>query len=165
MTKKQSSNIGVYPGTFDPLTLGHLDVIIAGSKIFDTLVIAIGNNREKICAFDVAERVALIRGATQHLKNIEIGVFEGLVVDFALERGAGVLLRGLRTEADYTYEMQMAMMNKNLAGQIQTIFVPTRQDYSHISSSLVKEVSKLGGDVSKLVPAIVDEALQAKFKK
>lgn len=155
--------IGIYAGTFDPLTIGHLEVIKAGSTILGKLIVAVGVNRDKQTLFTLEERLDQIRESTNKFENVEVVAFEGLLADFAIEKNAGVLLRGLRSEADFVYEMQMASMNAHLAQEVQTIFVPTKQNQSHISSSLVKEVAKLGGDVSKFVSPFVYKALNKKF--
>lgn len=162
---KLTPQVGIYAGTFDPITNGHLDVIKAGSGILEELIVAVGINPEKKTLFTLEERIELIKDATSAISNVKVDSFRGLIADFAKQQKSGVLLRGLRTETDFIYEMQMAMMNRHLAPDIQTIFVPTRQDQSHISSSLVKEVSKLGGDVKSLVSGAVYEALSEKYSK
>jgi pantetheine-phosphate adenylyltransferase len=162
MTRKPI--IGMYAGSFDPFTLGHLDVAERASKVVDKLIIAIGIHSEKKSLFDLAEKTEHLESLFRDYKNVSIASFSGLVVNFAAEQGATILVRGLRTEADFTYEMQMAMMNRVLAPNLQSIFIPSRQDLAHISSSLVKEVAKLGGDISSLVPKIVSNALFKKLK-
>jgi pantetheine-phosphate adenylyltransferase len=156
--------IGMYAGSFDPFTLGHLDVAERASKVVDKLIIAIGVHSEKKSLFDLAEKTEHLESLFGDYKNVSIASFSGLVVNFAAEQGATILVRGLRTEADFTYEMQMAMMNRVLAPNLQSIFIPSRQDLAHISSSLVKEVAKLGGDISSLVPKIISNALIKKLK-
>jgi pantetheine-phosphate adenylyltransferase len=153
----------IYSGTFDPMTFGHLDLIIRASSIFDHLIVGIGQNSEKKTLFTVEERVDMIREEVQRYKNIEVYGFQGLVVEFAKEKKAQVLLRGLRTEVDYVFEMQMALMNRTLSKKIETLFLPTRQDFSHISSTLVKEIAKLNGNISELVPKSVEYYLRKKF--
>ena len=162
MTRKPI--IGMYAGSFDPFTLGHLDVAERASKVVDKLIIAIGVHSEKKSLFDLAEKTEHLESLLKDYKNVSIASFSGLVVNFAAEQGATILVRGLRTEADFTYEMQMAMMNRVLAPNLQSIFIPSRQDLAHISSSLVKEVAKLGGDISSLVPNIISNALIKKLK-
>jgi len=163
MANEESENRAVYLGTFDPLTLGHLDVITRAAKLFDRLIIGIGKNSSKKPCFSLEERLEMVQGACSDLNNTEFYSFSGLAVNFARQHNALVMVRGLRTEADYVYEMQMAMMNFTLSSEIETVFIPTRQDLSHISSSLVKEVAALGGNISRLVPDLVFENLAKRF--
>ena len=161
----EKCEVAVYLGTFDPLTLGHFDLIERASRVFKTLVVGVGVNTAKKPCFSLPERLAMTREACQSLTNVKVHDFKGLAYDFALSHRARVLVRGLRTEADYVYEMQMAAMNKTLCDSIETIFIPASQSLSHISSSLVKEVASLGGDVSSLVPPIVLAYLTEKYLK
>lgn len=149
----------IYVGAFDPLTNGHFDIISRASQIFDRLVVAIGQNPSKQSTFTGDERKAMVEAVCRDLPQVEVTTFSGLAVDHAVAVGASVMVRGLRTEADYVYEMQMAMMNRTLNNKLETLFIPTRQDLSHISSSLVKDVTALGGNTSKLVPALVFQKL------
>ena len=160
MTKKR---IAVYPGSFDPMTLGHLDIIGRSASYFDLLVVGIGANDEKSGLFSVPERLAIIRDACQAHPNIEVQGFTGLTVDFAKKVGAATIIRGLRNEMDYQYEFQMAMTNRLLSKGMETLFLPTQQHLCHISSKLVKEIARLGGDVSSLVPPAVVLKLKEKF--
>ena len=153
----------IYLGTFDPLTNGHCDVISRASRIFKSIVVGVGNNKQKQDLFSQQERVKIIEEYTKGLSGVEVKCFSGLTVDFAAEENSTIIIRGLRTEADYTYEMQMAMMNKSLMQELETIFIPTQQGYSHISSTLVKEVALLGGDVATMVPPHVIKFLQEKI--
>lgn len=152
----------IYPGTFDPLTNGHLDLIARGSKIFDHLVIAILNNSEKQPLFPVQERVEMIVDATREFGNISVSTFDGLLVEFARLQQAQALLRGIRAISDYEYEFQMALMNRRLAPQLETVFMMPAEKYSYVSSRLIREVFRLGGSVEGLVPASVVERLQAR---
>lgn len=156
--------IAIYAGTFDPMTNGHLDVITRASRIFDRVVVAVGMNSSKKTLLDLEERKELISKVCIDLENVDVQHFEGLIVDFANKIEAKTLVRGIRTEADFVYEMQMAMMNSHLSEKLETIFIPTKQSLSHVSSSLVKEVVKLGGDVSALVPKLVYQNLVKKFE-
>ena len=151
----------IYPGTFDPLTNGHLDLIARGSKIFDHLVVAILNNSEKQPLFPVAERVEMIVDATREFGNISVSTFDGLLVEFARQQQAQALLRGIRAISDYEYEFQMALMNRRLAPQLETVFMMPAEKYSYVSSRLIREVFRLGGSVEGLVPPSVVERLQA----
>ena len=160
---KNLRRCAVYPGTFDPLTLGHLDVIGRAAGMFDRLILGIGVNASKDPFFSSDQRLAMVYEECQQLKNVEVKTFSGLAVDFAKHSGAGVIIRGLRTEADYAYEMPMAMMNHVLSSGIDTIFIPTRQKLSHISSAMVKEVASLGGNISGLVPPAVLQGLKQRF--
>ena len=153
----------IYPGTFDPLTNGHLDLIARGAKIVDELVVAILRNSEKgTPLFTVPERVEMITEATQGFKNVSVATFDGLLVTFCREQGAKAVLRGIRAISDYEYEFQMAMMNRKLDPELETLFMMPAEKYTYVSSRLIKGVFQLGGDVSALVPPLVVERLKAK---
>lgn len=153
----------IYPGTFDPLTNGHLDLIARGSKIVDELVVAILRNSEKgTPLFTVPERVEMITEAVQGFGNVSVATFDGLLVDFARQLGAKAVLRGIRAISDYEYEFQMAMMNRKLDPELETLFMMPAEKYSYVSSRLIKGVFQLGGDVSTLVPPLVVERLKVK---
>jgi pantetheine-phosphate adenylyltransferase len=153
----------IYPGTFDPLTNGHLDLIARGAKIVDELVVAILRNTQKgEPLFTVEERAAMIREATAGYANVSVATFDGLLVDFAAQQGAKAVLRGIRAISDYEYELQMAMMNRKLNPDIETLFMMPGERYTYVSSRLVKGVFKLGGDISSLVPPLVMQRLRAK---
>lgn len=149
----------VYPGTFDPITNGHFDLIERASRFYDRLIIAVADNRNKKSLFSLEERVALAKEVTQHLKNVEVVGFSGLLVDFVSDIGGSVLLRGLRAVSDFEYEFQLASMNRKLAPEIETMFMTPAEQYSFISSSLVREISALGGDVSEFVHPSVAKSL------
>jgi pantetheine-phosphate adenylyltransferase len=155
----------IYPGTFDPLTNGHLDLIARGAKIVDELVVAILRNSDKgVPLFTVPERVEMIAEAIagSGLKNVSVTTFDGLLVEFARAQGAKAVLRGIRAISDYEYEFQMAMMNRKLDPELETLFMMPAEKYTYVSSRLIKGVFKLGGDVSALVPPLVMERLKAK---
>ena len=154
--------IAIYPGSFDPPTNGHLDLIERGSKIFDLLVVAILQNPEKNPLFTIQERVEMLRDVTQHCSNVEVETFNGLLVDYAVRRQARVILRGIRAISDYEYEMQMALMNRKLDPNLETVFMMPAVAYTFLSSRLVREVCQLGGDIRSLVPPAVEERLRAK---
>ena len=145
-------NIAVYPGSFDPITNGHLDIISRGAKIYDKLIVAVLVNMDKKCLFDIEERVELIKKVTKDLDNVEVLSFEGLLVDFARNHNSKVILKGLRTVSDFEYEFQMALMNSKLDPDIETVFMMTSSAYSYVSSSSVKQVAKFGGNIKGLVP-------------
>jgi len=155
----------IYPGSFDPATNGHLDLIERGSRLFERLVVAVLRNNEKQPLFTVAERVEMLRQCTSHLGNVEICDFSGLLVDFAEQVGAGVVLRGIRAISDYEYEFQMAWMNRRLAPRLETVFMMPGEAYSYLSSRLVKEVARLGRPVTGLVPPLVEARLQEKLQQ
>jgi pantetheine-phosphate adenylyltransferase len=146
------------PGTFDPVTNGHLDVVGRAASTFDAVVVAVVENQSKTPLFAVAERIALLEEAVRHLGNVRVGAFGGLLVDYARAQGASVIVKGLRAVSDYEYEIQMAQMNQRI-GEIETLFMATSPKWSFLSSSLVKEVARLGGDVEGLVPDHVRKAL------
>ena len=153
----------VYPGTFDPLTNGHLDLIARGAKIVDQLVVAILRNSEKgTPLFSVSERLEMITEAVQVFSNVSVTTFDGLLVDFARQQGAKAVLRGIRAISDYEYEFQMAMMNRKLDPELETLFMMPAEKYTYVSSRLIKGVFRLGGDVSALVPPLVVERLKTK---
>ncbi len=153
----------VYPGTFDPLTNGHLDLIARGAKIVDQLVVAILRNSEKgTPLFSVPERLEMITEAVGGFSNVSVTTFDGLLVDFARQQGAKAVLRGIRAISDYEYEFQMAMMNRKLDAELETLFMMPAEKYTYVSSRLIKGVFRLGGDVSSLVPELVVERLKAK---
>ena len=153
----------IYPGTFDPLTNGHLDLIARGAKIVDRLVVAILRNSDKgKPLFTVPEREEMLREATLSFGNVSVATFDGLLVDFARQQGAKAVLRGIRAISDYEYEFQMAMMNRKLDADIETLFMMPAEKYTYVSSRLIKGVFRLGADVSSLVPPLVVERLKAK---
>jgi pantetheine-phosphate adenylyltransferase len=155
--------VAIYPGTFDPVTNGHLDLIARGAAIFDKLIVAISQNLEKDPLFAVNERVAMLEAVTFEWKNVEVEVFDGLLMDYARAKNARVILRGIRAVSDYEYELQMAMMNRKIEPQIETVFMLPAVAYSFLSSRLVRELARLGAPVVKdLVPALVEERLRAK---
>ena len=157
--------IAIYPGSFDPITLGHLDVIERGCRLFDHVIVAISRNPNKNPLFPVQKRVEQIQACTQHLSNVEVDHFESLTVDYAQQKNAQVLLRGLRVLSDFEYELQMAHTNKSLAASIETVFLATSNEHSFLSSSLVKEIAKFGGSVSHLVPSNIALELEQCFDK
>ena len=161
-TPRNKQIIAIYPGSFDPVTNGHLDLIARAAMIFDKVVVAVTRNPEKDALFEVKERVEMLEAVTFDWKNVEVDVFEGLLVDYARTRGAGVILRGIRAVSDYEYELQMAMMNRKLESQIETVFMLPAEAYSFVSSRLVKELARVGGGFKGFVPALVEQRLRAK---
>ncbi len=158
-----SSRIAIYPGSFDPVTNGHLDLIERAASLFDGLVVAVLKNPQKSdLLFSVPERVEMLQEVLGEKKNVEIEAFDGLLVEFALEKNAGVILRGIRAVSDYEYELQMALMNRELAPGLETVFMLPGTAYSYLSARLVREVARLGGDISSLVPASVRARVIAK---
>jgi pantetheine-phosphate adenylyltransferase len=153
----------VCPGSFDPVTYGHLDVIQRAATRFDKLVVACLHNDKKNALFDLEERVELLEAVTADMGNVEVAVFEGLLVDFCRERDVGVIVKGLRAVSDFEYELQMAQMNNRL-GNVETLFLTTSPVYSFLSSSLVKEVARFGGDVADFVPPVVAEHLARRLR-
>jgi pantetheine-phosphate adenylyltransferase len=153
----------IYPGSFDPLTNGHLDIIQRGARLFDRFLVAVLENEGKAPLFSVAERMDLISRCTASIANVEVHSFSGLLVDFMRRVDADVVVRGIRAVSDYEYELQMALMNRELHPQIETIFMLPAVEYTYVSSRLVKEVFRLGGDVARLVPATVLESLKARL--
>ena len=150
---------GAYLGSFDPMTFGHWDVIQRASRMCESLVVGVGRNPSKKEFLSLSQRMEIVKEACINLQNVEVKEFSGLAVDFAAESKVSAIIRGLRTEADYVYEMQMALMNRTLAPSIDTVFIPTAQEYCHISSSLVRQIAMLNGNVEKLVPPFVAEYL------
>jgi pantetheine-phosphate adenylyltransferase len=155
----------IYPGSFDPLTNGHLDLIERGCKIFDSLVVAILRNAEKDPLFSVPERQEMVKATTTHLPNVTVDTFDGLLVDYVARQNAQAVLRGIRAISDYEYELQMALMNRKLEPRIETVFMMPAEQYSYLSSRLVKEVFRLGGSVAQLVPPIVEERLRERVER
>lgn len=154
----------IYPGTFDPVTLGHIDVATRASKIFDRLIVAVAASPGKEPVFDLEERSELARQVLSHCDNVSIEPFTGLLVDFADKAGASVIVRGLRAVADFEYEAQLANLNRQLNGDVETVFVGAASEYTFVSSSMVREISGLGGDVSQFVDPLVEAALKKKAK-
>lgn len=142
----------ICPGSFDPVTKGHMDIIERASKLFDKVIVAVLNNAAKNPCFTIDERIGLLKETTKHLGNIEIATFDGLLVDFAKLRGASAVVKGLRAVTDFEYEFQMSMINKKLCPEIETIFLNTSQEYMYLSSSVVKQIASAGGDISLFVP-------------
>ena len=154
----------IYPGSFDPMTNGHLDIIKRVSKVFNNVVVAVGDNPGKKPFFNKEERVQIITEVVKEISNIEVTSFDGLLVDFAKKKKAPVIIRGVRTVSDFEYEYQMALANKTLAPDIETFFMMTEGRYSYLSSTLIKEIARLGGDVGSMVPTIVASQIGKKYE-
>ncbi|AZB42817.1 pantetheine-phosphate adenylyltransferase [Bacillus sp. FJAT-42376] len=157
------ASIAVCSGSFDPVTLGHLDIIKRGAKIFDTVYVCVLNNSSKNPLFNVEERCALLNEVTKDIPNVTVESSKGLLIDYARSKNANAILRGLRAVSDFEYEMQITSMNRVLDDKIETFFMMTNNQYSFLSSSIVKEVAKYNGDISDLVPPSVEKALKEKF--
>src|SRR6185295_17288027 len=157
------STLAVYPGSFDPLTNGHVDIITRGARLFDRIVVAMLVNAEKSPLFTTAERVDIAREVFKHLPNVEVDTFDGLLVDYVERRQAQVIVRGLRAVSDFEYEFQMALMNRRLNAKIETVFMMPAEQYTYTSSRLIKEVFSLGGQVHGLVPDMVEQRLREKI--
>jgi pantetheine-phosphate adenylyltransferase len=154
----------IYPGSFDPFTNGHLDVLQRATKLFDRVIVGIARNESKDSLFSLEERLALMRPAIASMKNVRAEIFEGLLVEYAARQKAGAIVRGLRAVSDFEYEFQMALMNRKLDEKIETIFMMPKDTYTFISSRIVKEIARLGGDITPFVPPHVATALKKKLK-
>ncbi|MFH1213744.1 MAG: pantetheine-phosphate adenylyltransferase [Candidatus Neomarinimicrobiota bacterium] len=157
--------IAIYPGSFDPVTNGHLDVLKRAASLFDLVYIAVARNLQKVPLFTAEERVVLIRDCTKEIPNIKMDSFDGMVVDYARKVGADVIIRGLRALSDFDYEFQMALMNRHLNEKIDTVFLVPHEDYTYLSSSMVRELARFGGDISAFVPVNVQAALLHKIRR
>ena len=153
----------IYPGSFDPLTNGHLDVIQRATKLFDRVIVAVAKNESKSPLFNLEERLELVTGAVEHLPNVETDAFDCLLVDYVEQQSAQAIIRGLRAVSDFEFEFQMALMNRKLNEKVETIFMMPKDTYTFLSSRIVKEIARLGGDVSAFVPPNVQEALMARL--
>ncbi len=156
------STVAIYPGSFDPVTNGHLDLIARGARIFDRLVVAVLQNLDKAPLFSAAERAEMLREVTREWSNVEVDLFDGLLVDYVRRRNAHAILRGIRAISDYEYEFQMALMNRRLEPNVETVFMMPAEKYSYLSSRIVREVAQLGGSIEGLVPPLVVERLKSK---
>ena len=156
-------HIAIYPGSFDPFTNGHMDIVHRGLEIFDTIIVAVASNSEKNSLFSVAERAEMISRLVEENPRVQVDTFSGLLVDYVRKKQARVILRGLRAVTDFEFEFQLAQMNHTVCEQVETLFMMTSPECAYLSSSIVKEVGKLGGDISKFVPPLVMEELQKKF--
>lgn len=162
--ENERTRIAVYPGSFDPLTNGHVDIILRGARIFDKIVLALLVNVDKNPLFSLEERVEITRKVFQEYPNVEVDTFDGLLVDYAKRREISVIVRGLRAISDFEYELQMALMNRRLSPETETVFMMPAEQYTYVSSRLVKEVFALGGSVSGLVPKVVEDRLKKKHQ-
>jgi len=167
MAGRASANgkIAIYPGTFDPVTYGHIDLIKRASRIFDRVIVAVAHSKSKGTLFSVKERVDLLKGSVKKIKGVEVEAFDGLVVDYVKASGANVMLRGLRMISDFEYEFQMALTNRKFAGDIETIFMMPHEDYSYVSSKLIKEAAALGASLGNFIPKEVEAALKNKLRR
>jgi pantetheine-phosphate adenylyltransferase len=155
----------IYPGSFDPITNGHLDVIERARKLFDEVIVAVAHNDQKEGLFSLQERLDLLQATIGKLDNVRIAKFEGLLVEFAVAEKAAAVIRGLRAVSDFEFEFQMALMNRKLEGAVETLFLMPKEEYTYLSSRIIKEIARLGGDVTGFVPASVGSALRGKFGK
>lgn len=153
----------IYPGSFDPITNGHLDVLQRAAGLFDELIVAVAQDNAKQSLFSLEERVELLQGATEHIANLRVLPFQGLLVDFAKQQSAVALVRGLRAVSDFEFEFQLALMNRKLEPNLETLFLMPREELTYISSRLVKEIARLGGNVNQFVPPLVVSALKRKL--
>jgi len=158
------SKLAIYPGSFDPFTFGHLDIIERGSKVFDKMIVAVAHNVSKKTIFSIEERVEIIEEIFKDKDKIEVDCFKGLLVDYVKSAGTNIVLRGMRSVSDFEYEMQMAHANKTMNSDLETVFMVTSRKYSHISSSLIREIISLGGSAGDLVPEIVEKKLKQKLQ-
>ena len=158
-------NICICPGSFDPVTNGHLDIIDRASRLCDHLIVAVGNNKDKASTFSVEERVELLKLAIGDRQGISVESFDGLLIDFAAKKNAEAVIKGLRAVSDFEYEFQMALLNKNLVSSIETLFIMTNVNYSYLSSSAVKELASNGGNIDGLVPDIIKDIILNKYKR
>jgi pantetheine-phosphate adenylyltransferase len=158
-----SARLAVYAGSFDPATLGHLDLIERAAAIFQNVIVAIGVHPTKRPLFSAEERLALIKQVTSHLPNVTVDSFDGLLIQYCVAKGASVIVRGLRVTTDFEYELQIAHANADLSPEIDTVFLPTRTKHGFVSASLVREIASHGGDISRYAPKVVCEALTTKF--
>jgi pantetheine-phosphate adenylyltransferase len=158
-------NRAVYPGSFDPVTNGHLDIIQRSAKLFDEVIVAVAENPNKHTLFTLKERVKLLKYVTKNIKNVSVDYFHGLLVEYVKRKKCSLIIRGLRAVSDFEYEFQMALMNRKINPDVEIIYMMPAEEYTYLSSSIVKEIASLHGDVSKFVPAIVKEYLDKKFKK
>jgi pantetheine-phosphate adenylyltransferase len=156
------TSVAIYPGSFDPVTNGHLDLIARGEKMFDRLIVAVLKNVEKAPLFSLSERVDMLKEVTKQWDSVEVDVFDGLLVDYARKRGAAVILRGIRAVSDYEYELQMALMNRKLEPRLETVFMLPGESFSYLSAKLVREIAQLGGPLTGLVPPVVEQRLRSK---
>jgi len=155
----------IYPGTFDPVTNGHIDIIARAARLYNEVIVAVAVNSNKSPLFDITQRVALLEEVTANFDNVRIVGFDNLLVDFAKQQNAGVILRGLRAISDFEYEFQMAGMNRRLSPELETVFLTPAEQYEFISSSMIKEIARLGGDVSSFVAKVVKDRLIEKFNR
>ncbi|KAA0230479.1 pantetheine-phosphate adenylyltransferase [candidate division KSB1 bacterium] len=155
--------LAIYPGTFDPVTNGHLDIVERAAMLFDQVVVAVTTNSAKNPMFSVAERLEMFREATRHFSNVRVESFSGLLVEYAAGRGASVLIRGLRAISDFEYESQMALINRKISHGMDTVFLTANEKYTYLNSTIVKEVARFGGDVTCFVPAAVNERIRQKL--
>jgi pantetheine-phosphate adenylyltransferase len=154
----------IYPGSFDPVTKGHLDIIIRSSKIMDYLTVAVLENPRKIATYEIEKRVEMLKIVTESMPNVKVDYYKGLLIDYAVQTNTGIIIKGLRAISDFEFEFQMALVNQKLNPNIETMFMMTNSKYSYLSSSIVKEIAALGGDVSGLVPPEVYEMVIEKFR-
>ncbi len=159
-----TTRTALFPGTFDPLTNGHVDVIDRATRLFDRIVVAIGTNTTKRPAFSIEERLSQLRRVCQHFPNVEVGCFDGLLTDAVVDLGAVVVIRGLRAVSDFEYEFQMALMNRELSATCETLFLMPRPEYLFVSSTMIREIARLGGDISPFVPAEIRAEVEERFR-
>ena len=165
MTREPSGRLAIYPGTFDPLTSGHVDIIHRGARLFDRIIVAILVNVDKSPLLSLQDRIDIAREVFQDQPNVEVDTFEGLLVDYARRRQANVIVRGLRAVSDFEYELQMALMNRRLNSEVETVFMMPAERYTYLSSRVVREVFSLGGSIEGLVPEVVEARLRRKYRR